>query len=121
MDAAFLENTNQITLLDEIRLLHNEDPECQISQDIMVEKEQNIDLQNTGSKRKSNYLSNMDMDNKNSESKRQRQPSTTLNDHYVLNTDEINLQEDPANFKEVVSNHDDEKWIEAMNEELESI
>jgi hypothetical protein len=31
------------------------------------------------------------------------------------------LQEDPANFKEVISNHDDEKWIEAMNEELESI
>jgi hypothetical protein len=31
------------------------------------------------------------------------------------------LQEDPANFKKAVSSHDAKKWIEAMNEELESI
>jgi hypothetical protein len=31
------------------------------------------------------------------------------------------LQENPTNFKEAVSSHDAEKWIEAMNEVLESI
>jgi hypothetical protein len=77
--------------LDEIRLLHNEVPECQIPQDILVEKEQNTDLQNSGGNRKSNYPSNLDMDNKNSGGQRQRQPSTIFNDHYVLNIDEINL------------------------------
>jgi hypothetical protein len=107
--------------LDEIRLLHNEVPECQIPQDILVEKEQNTDLQNSGGNRKSNYPSNLDMDNKNSGGKRQRQPSTILNDHYVLNIDEINLQEYSANFKEAVNSQGAKKWIEAMNEELESI
>ena len=107
--------------MDEIRLLHGEDPECQTLQDILAEKKHNIDLRNSGSKRKSNYPPNLDKDNKNIGSKIQRQISITLKDHYVLSTNDINLQEDPKNFKEAVSNHDVEKWIEAMNEELESI
>ena len=102
--------------MNEIRLLHNEDLECQIPQDILVEKEQNTDLQNSGSKRKPNYPSNLDMDNKNSGSKRQRRPSTTFKDHYVLNTYEINLQEDLTNFKEAVSSHDAEKWTKNLSQ-----
>jgi hypothetical protein len=112
-DAVFLENTNKIIPLDEIRLLQKEDHECQTHQ--------NIDLQNSGSKRKSSNLHNLATNNEKSGSKRQRQPSTILKDYYVLNTDDINLQEDPVNFKEAVNNHDAEKWIKAMNEELESI
>ena len=87
--------------MDEIRLLHNEDPECQTHQ--------NINLQNSGSKRKSNNLHNLVIDSEKSGSKRQRRPSTILKDYYVLNTNDINLQEDPINFKEAVNSHDVEK------------
>jgi hypothetical protein len=120
-DAAFLEYTNQITPMDEIRLLQGEDLECQTPQDTLTENEHNTNLQDSGSKRKSNDSPHLVINNQNSESKRQRRPSITLKDHYVLSTNDVNWQEDLANFKEAVTSHDAGKWIKAMNEELESI
>jgi hypothetical protein len=70
---------------------------------------------------KSDNLSHMDIDNKNSWSKRQRQPSIILKDHYVLNVDDINLQDDLMNFKEAMNSKDANKWIEAINDEIDSI
>jgi hypothetical protein len=73
-DVAFIKNTNQITPINEIRVLQVEDAECQTPQDILAEKkEHNIDLQNSRSKRKYNDPPNLDIDNKNSENKKQRQ------------------------------------------------
>jgi hypothetical protein len=75
------------------------------------------DLQLSGSiKRKSDDLSYMDTEDKNSGSKRQRQPSIKLKDHYVLSVDGLNLQD-----KEAMNIIDADKWIEAMNDEIDSI
>lgn len=66
-------------------------------------------------------ITRIDINNQNSGSKRQRRSSNILRDHYVLSADDVNLQDDLVNFKEVVANHDVDKLIESMNEELESI
>lgn len=96
------------------------------------------DLQISGRKRKSKDQSHTDTNDgnsgssgsnqshadtniENSGSKRQRRPSSILRDHYVLSIDDINLQNDLTNFKEAMSSNDADKWIEAMNEELDSI
>jgi hypothetical protein len=107
--------------MDEIRLLQGEDLECQTPQDTLTENEHNTNLQDSGTKRKSNDSSHLVINNQNNESKRQKRPSITLKDHYVLNTNDVNLQEDPTNFKEGVTSHDVGKWIKTMNEELEPI
>jgi hypothetical protein len=63
----------------------------------------------------------MDTNDGISGSKRQRRPSSIIKDHYVLNIDDINLQDDLVNFKEAVNSNDVDNWIEAMHEELDSI
>jgi hypothetical protein len=63
----------------------------------------------------------MGINHQNSGSKRQRQPSIILKDHYVLSVDDINLQVDPLNFKEAINNNDANELIKAMNDEINSI
>ena len=63
----------------------------------------------------------MGTNHQNSGSKRQRLPSIILKDHYVLSVDDINLQDDPMNFKEVINSNDAIEWIKAMNDEINSI
>jgi hypothetical protein len=53
--------------------------------------------------------------------KRQRRSSVILKDHYVLSIDDIKLQDDPNSFKEAIKGDDADKWIDAMNDELNSI
>jgi hypothetical protein len=80
------------------------------------------DLQISGGiKNKSDNLSHMDIEDNNSENKRQRWPSIILKDHYVLSVDDINLKDDPMNFKEATNSIDADKWIEAMNYDIDSI
>ncbi|XP_028097311.1 uncharacterized protein LOC114297141 [Camellia sinensis] len=57
-----------------------------------------------------------------SESKRAKHPSTFLKDHYVFQVEELNnLVDDPTSYNEAISNSDATQWLEAMNEELDSI
>jgi hypothetical protein len=48
-------------------------------------------------------------------------PQLYLKYHYVLSIDDINLQDDSNSFKEAVKSDDADKWIDAMNDELNSI
>jgi hypothetical protein len=48
-------------------------------------------------------------------------PQLYLKYHYVLSIDDINLQDDSNSFKEAVKGDDADKWIDAMNDELNSI
>jgi hypothetical protein len=63
----------------------------------------------------------MGIKHQNNGSKRQRRPSVILKDYYVLSVDDINLQDDPLNFKEAINSNDANEWIEAMNDEINSI
>ena len=47
--------------------------------------------------------------------------SSRLKDHYVLSVDDINLKNDPVNFKEAMSLLDAKDWLDAMNDEINSI
>jgi len=47
-DAIFLENTNKITHIEEIKLLQDKDRECQASVDTQLEDEQEIEVQHSG-------------------------------------------------------------------------
>jgi hypothetical protein len=113
-NVVFLEQTNQIIPIDHI---------------IFFKKLKETDPQISGRiKRKSDNLSQksdndsiIGINHQNSRSKRQRRPSIILKDHYVLSIDDINLQDDPLNFKKAINNNDANKWIEAMNDEINSI
>jgi hypothetical protein len=41
-------------------------------------------------------------------------------DYYVLSIYDINLQDDPMNFKEAMNSNDVDKLIKVMNKELDS-
>jgi len=115
-DDIFLKNTNQITPTDELTFFED------IERPSIYSPLHKRYLQLSGSiKRKSNNLSHMDTEDKNNGSKRQREPSIKLKDHYVLSVDDINLQDDPMNFKEAMNSIDADKWIEVMNNEIDSI
>jgi hypothetical protein len=109
-DAIFLKSTNQVTPLEQVRLLEDLDNEKQY---------QYADAKNSGSKRKANEpVLEQASDPENNGSKRIRKPSTMLKDYHLYNV-EHNLSEDPTNYRE--ANHDSKQWLDAMMEELESI
>jgi len=118
-DAIFLKNINQITPTDALKFFQDiEDPSIYSP----LNSRHETDLQLSRSiKRKFDNLSHMDTEDKNNGSKRQREPSIKLKDHYVLSVDDINLQDDPMNFKEAMNSIDADKWIEVMNNEIDSI
>jgi hypothetical protein len=97
-DAVFLEQTNQIILIKEIRFFQ-EDENSITPTNTNLQDQQQTDPQISGRiKRKSNDLSqksdnhsNIGINHQNSGSKRQRRSSVILKDHYVLSVDDINL------------------------------
>ena len=56
----------------------------------------------------------MGTNHQNNGSKRQRRPSIILKD--LPSIDDINLQDDPMNFKKAMNNNDANEWIRAMND-----
>ena len=110
-DAISLESTNQITPLEEIRLLkdlHNEN------------HDQYMDAFESGSKRKLDklILDQQAFDPEKSGSKRIRRPSTMLKDYYLFNIEE-NLSEDLANYGQAMACNDSKQWQDTMMDELE--
>ena len=115
-DAIFLESTNQITPLEEIRLLedlHNEN------------HDQYMDTSESGSKRKLDKLvldqqafvpDQQAFDPEKSGRKRIRQPSTVLKDYYLFNIEE-NLSEDLANYGQAMACNDSKQWQDVMVDE----
>ena len=96
-DAIFLESTNQITPLEEIRLQEYLDNENQ---------DQYMDASKSGRKRKLDILipnqqafvpNQQAFNSKKSGSKRIRWPSTMLKDYHLFNIEE-NLNEEPTNY-----------------------
>jgi hypothetical protein len=76
-------------------------------------------------KRKSDDLSQksdnryiIGINHQNSGSKKQRRPFIILKDHYVQSVDDINLQDDPMNFKEAINNNDANEWIKVMKNQV---
>jgi hypothetical protein len=127
-DAVFLEQTNKIIPIEEIKFFQEDDTSINPTNTNLQDQLQ-TDPQISGRiKRKSNDLSqksdnysNIGINHQNSGSKSQRRPSVILKDHYVLSVDDINLQDDPLNFKEAINSNDANEWIEAMNDEINSI
>ncbi|KAM2213096.1 hypothetical protein ACFX1S_023316 [Malus domestica] len=57
-------------------------------------------------------------------SKRKREPSRRLKDHFVFNLEEVDHSvgdPDPRNYKEAMDSFESEQWQQAMNEEQDSI
>jgi hypothetical protein len=120
-DAIFLEQTNKIIPIEEIKFFQEDDNSINPTNTNLQDQLQ-TDPQISGRiKRKSDNYSNIGINHQNSGSKRQRRPSVILKDHYVLSVDDINLQDDPLNFKEAINNNDANEWIKAMNDEINSI
>ena len=97
-DAIFLESTNQITPLEEIKLQEDLDNENQ---------DRYKDASESGSKRKSDKLvpDEQTFDPENSGSKRIRRPSTMLKDYHLLNIEET-FSEDPTNYGQAMARND---------------
>ena len=111
-DAIFLESTNQITPLEEIRLQEDLDNKTQ---------DHYKDVAESGSKRISDKLVlDQTFDPKNSGSKRIRRLPTMLKDYHLYNIEE-NLREGPTNYGQVMAHNDSKQWQDAMIDELESI
>ena len=112
-DAIFLESTNQITPLEEIKLQEDLDNENQ---------DPYKDAFESGSKRKSDKLvpNQQTFDPENNGSKRIRRLSTMLKDYHLFNIEE-NLSEDPTNYGQTMACNDSKQWQDAMLNELESI
>ena len=113
------ENSDQITSIKDITTLEDEESAQPDYVKSSFEDKNIINLQNSGSKRR------LDLNSYNYENsgrvKRQRRPSVILKDHYVLSIDDIKLQDYPNSFKEAIEGDDADKWIDAMNDELNSI
>lgn len=104
-DVVYLETTNVVILYEQTKLLEDNDslPTSKINinnKDINMEDVRNYENdQISGSKRK-------------------RQPSQWLKDHYIFASEEINqLHDDPKIFKDAMNKMDFKEWEEAMKDE----
>jgi hypothetical protein len=127
-DVVFLEQTNKIIPIEEIKFFQEDDTSINPTNTNLQDQLQTDPKINGRIKRKSDDLSqksdnyfNIGINHQNSGSKRQRRSSVILKDHYVLSVDDINLQDDPLNFKEAINSNDANEWIEAINDEINSI
>jgi hypothetical protein len=112
-DAVFLEQTNKIIPIEEIRFFQEDDnsitptnTNLQDQLQIYLHISGRIKRKSDDLSQKSDNHSNIGINHQSSGSKRQRRPSVILKDHYVLSVDDVNLQDDPLNFKEAINNKD---------------
>jgi hypothetical protein len=117
-DAVFIEDTKLITPLEQIKkLLHTESEESDPHVSVFSDK----DLENSGRKRTSPEPAMPSIDADESGRKRQRRPFSMLKDYYLMESKDVAIEDDLANFTKAMESHDAKQWLKAMHEELDSI